>query len=360
MSISDLDDAEARLNSLVNKEYSTTGDNISYSGNIQRALSIAPLPITRAIRLEVGLPLDDRFREVYENLIQTFITPMAETIAGRARVTLERGIRRIAAALVLATHTIESSFDSDPKDFEGLPVESQQVSFNLPMRRKRLASAPVATQGKQMASIESVVHDNASSSTRIDSNAFRVSSPPQPTPASSVTAPGSAQSLGKPAAPATPEAPYRRLQSLVNLSTQPALPSKLNETLQHWTLGADPSLYDWAATQDAFANQAEAEEQSEVSDLRKVKRRKRSSRNLENLSTPRSSLRGENEASSSQPTPAPAVRLTESQSTEFPTGSNQPTATQESGGQVMSQLVAGKHGNSRSKPKAPKKRKEGF
>ncbi|MDI1487350.1 MAG: hypothetical protein OHK93_006619 [Ramalina farinacea] len=321
--ISDYNDAENRLGDLLSQNPVERNDQMSDDG--ERRPKFVPLPITATMRLGLGLPQEQSFRALYEALIKTHITPMTENMPGRARKTVERGIRSIAAELLLATFTIENPSGSNDGTFENQSAEAQELpSFNLPVRRKGGISQPPGPQNIRTTSTEQSRIASSSSPFLGDQTTSLI----QPTPTLAVATPSPAETPDATApTPAPPSqentTPHCSLSSLVNFSTQPPLPSKLTETLQHWTIGADPALYDWAATQTAptaSQTEAETEDMSEPSSSlgrRKVKRRKMS-RSMDfdraAASGPRPSSAGlhyNNVTSASQP--VPAVRLTESQ-----------------------------------------------
>lgn len=337
----------------------------------ERRPKFVPLPITATMRLGLGLPQEESFRALYEALIEAHITPMIENVPGRARVTVERCIRSIAAGLLLATFTIENPSGSNDGTFESHSAEVQELpSFNLPVRRKGIISQPPAAQGIRTTSTGPIaIASNPSPFSRNETTSLTQSTPAPDVAASSPAERPDATATPAPASQANTTT-HRPLSSLVSFSAQPPLPTKLTETLLHWTIGADPALYDWAATQTAPTSQTEAEtddlSEPSSSGRRKVKRRKMSrSMDLDRAaaSGPRPSMSLHNDYVTSASQPVPAVRLTESQPSQILAGgsSQSMTATQESQGQTMSQLVAGRHGNRRSKPKGlMKKRKEGF
>ena len=371
ISISDINDTENRLADLLRQSPAEENDQMSDDG--ERRPKSVPLPITATMRLGLGLPQEESFRALYEALIKVHLTPMTENVPGPARKTVERCVRSIAAGLLLASFTVEKPSGSNDDTFEDHSAEVQELhSFNLPVRRKGSIPQPPAPQGIRAISTEPVAIASNSS----PSLGNETTSQKQFAPAPDVAAPSPAErpdatATPAPAPPSQANTTHRPLSSLVNFSAQPPLPTKLTETLQHWTIGADPALYDWAATQTAPTSQTEAEtedlsEPSSSGRRKKVKRRKLSrSMDFDRAAAgPRPPSAGLHVvASASQP--VPAVRLTESQPSQMQGGggSSQPTtATQESQvGQTMSQLVAGKYGNRRLKPKGlMKKRKEGF
>lgn len=368
VSISDIDDAEDCLANLLGQSAGEGQDQIS--DQEERRPRLVPLPITPTMRRELGLPQKEGFRALYETLIEAHIIPLTEDVPGRVRVTTERRIRSIAARLLLATFAIENTSGPNDRTFENHPAEVREPRpFNLPVRRKGSVSQPPAARGVWPSSASVVITSNSP-----PFSGDETTSPAQSTPALDVAAPSSpAERSDATAAAATP-APasqantiHRSLSSLVNFSAQPALPTKLHDALQHWTIGADPALYDWAATQDAPTSQTEAETEDwsepSGSTRRKVKRRKLSrSMDLDRSSGPPRPSAALHHVTTSASQPVPAVRPTESQASQMvAAGGSQPTtATQESQGQSMSQLVAGRHGNRGAKPKGLKKRKEGF
>ena len=371
VSIRDSNDAETRLAGMLSQSPVERNDQMSDDG--ERRPKLAPLPITATMRLGLGLPQKESFRALYEALIEAHITPMTENVPERARVMAESCIRSIAAGLLLATFTVEKPSGSNDGTLENHSAEVQELpSFNLPVRRKGSNSQPPAAEGIQTTSTEPMaIASNSSPFLRDETTSLT-----QLTPTPDVTAPSPAERPDATAPTPAPASqanttPHRPLSSLVTFSAQPPLPTKLTETLQHWTIGADPALYDWAATQTAptkSQTEAETEDLSEPSSSfgrrRKVKRR-RMSRSVDFENAAASGARPSSAGVTSASQPVPAVRLTESQPSQILAGgSSQPTmtATQESqGGQTMSQLVAGRHGNRRAKPKGlMKKRKEGF
>ena len=217
--------------------------------------------------------------DVYQRLIESWISPLSPEVPNRVRVQMEKTIRHIATQLFLAKYIMRPSPYALPEEHteiteDSLPDFSKRL--NLPVRAKqatsRSSSQPQLIRLSPSPQPSSQLSEHAEYTTR-HYPPHRANPPHIPTPPPST--PNSTASTVEALDPAS-----LRLGALTTLIRQPLLPPSLSKVLIHWTIGQDPTTYDWVATEAALGDLSETEgTESDVTfkkTLRRDKRRKRS------------------------------------------------------------------------------------
>ena len=216
--------------------------------------------------------------DMYEKLIESWISPLSSEVPNRVRVQMEKTIRGIAIQLFLANHVLQPSPYAAPEEPEKT-VEDLSPDFNnplnLPVRAKQAASHS-SSKGRRAA-----LSPSPQPSSQLSENAgfttpyypvHRTVPPHSPTPP--LSSQNSTASTTEPFNPAS-----LRLRAITTLTPQPPLPASLSNFLNHWTTGTDPSTYDWAATQAVLGGLSETEgTESDATIKRKLRREKRRKR----------------------------------------------------------------------------------
>ena len=215
----------------------------------------------------------------YEDLSQEYLSPLPRSVPGRTRIVLDRSLRNIALELCLASHLarpVHSLFlDNESQAlFDTEPHE--RLALDLPLRKKPSTSSlagnnasmqesrPGADLLKAPLGPGQTEDPKSRQSTQSDNNED---------PALSNSEAGG------------PASEYPNL--LKNLSPQPKLPRELSSILAHWTVGADPNSYDWAATTRALIENEDSSSQAESSQARRAKRKKQTKESVEYWSADR-------------------------------------------------------------------------
>ena len=341
---SDMEDTDAILNAILEQTSSlykstTSGTDV----NRYPTQSTKPL-MTPTMESLLGFSSNDGIQRIYDSLTQTFVSPLPTEVPSRVRVWMDKRLQSVALLLFLASQTVSPivSANEDDDPFEPNIEAPENLALDLPVRTK----VPLTSQirkGKEKSSQRSSP-PAVSSQTTPSAQAFRMSSQQSDhsTVRSNISLNPSERSLLA-TIPAEDMA-SQRLRSITTLTPQPALPTTLSSILSHWTVGADPAAYNWAATQKALAAAAEGKEKAESSQSKRAERKKRLQKNIEDWSASRP-LRDRPVIGASQPMGV--------------ANGSQTIATQESEGVSMSQPLPGPHGMRQSE-KTRKKRKQGF
>ena len=284
--------------------------------------------------LQAGLGFRDAadLSSIYENLIQTWIVPMSRHIPGRVRIALEKILRDTAGQICLASYAVHIDLGRKGKEEEEDQPEDWEVGapYVLPVRRR--TSATSLGKGKERSDAvssplpaSSQIAENADS---MPSSAFAALPTPEATP--SLRSRSSVSSLASSEDPAS-----QRLRAYASLTSQPLLPTKISNFLDHWQIGVDPARYDWEATQQTTV----AEDESQIRQHQRAEKR---------LKRQRDSTVGP----SSQPTPK---RLGGSQPQQGKDSQDTQSSSQQAQRAItMSQVEPGKFGGRHAKHKKAK------
>ncbi|KAL9129087.1 MAG: hypothetical protein Q9217_002359 [Psora testacea] len=346
-SIADIDDACVIFKNLIDRITAETLNATNDTNNEQDRLSAVSKILTHSIQSKLGFSGGTEIPQIYTTLVHSYLSSLPLDIPAQLRIRLDRILREIAAQISLAAHIFHRAPPSSVVDLVAQSRDTgraAQLTSSLPMRRKASSSSPSSTKGKGPA---------VPSSSTLPSSPIAVGTEdrpalPTPEPTPSIHAQSSVSSL-----PITEDPASLRLRTQASMAPQPVLPSKLTDLLEHWTIGADPATYDWAATQKVLTMNTEDHVQNHVSESFKAKRRKHMQERIERWSSTHS-LR-DRAIGGSQPVPLRPIGSEPSQLA----GYSQVTATQGSIPAVMSQPLEGTYGNrkakgTKGKPKVPK------
>lgn len=215
------------------------------NGNLKK-VDLALNSIRSATSADLLAPEEPSLLQIYDSLIHCWITPLASSIPGRVRVTIEKRLREVAAQIYLASYGMQS--EPGPSQDED-NVSTEQELFTLPVRRKssftnlikkgKERDAPSRSSSPQVSS--QISQDAGFTQPNLQPPPGTI---PTPDPTPSLYSNSSASSLPRSEDPAS-----QRLRALATLAPQPLLPSSMQNTLSHWTVGTNPEAYDWEAKQ---------------------------------------------------------------------------------------------------------------
>ena len=256
---------------------------------------------------------------LYDQLLQNWVAPLPNTISPRIRQAKERMARRIAVGVVLASTRIrEPEVQHDDAISQSQPSQDSGIALSSSFPQRSSQSDPY-TQSSQPGS--------------------------------------SAEPADLPSAESNPLARLSKHLIIKDTSPREIHPS-IKQVLSHWTLGADPSLYDWEATERSLAEERDLAKEDTRKSREKARRKKerqmrRQQRENELFTGRVESAKAESQPQAMRSSPGPA----------FAAGSSQVHASsQPFGGAlgVQSQAEPGKHGTRPAKKKKVKSRMSGF
>lgn len=273
---------------------------------------------------------------IYNRIVEDWITPLSPSVPGKVRLTKEQLARRMAAEVALASRTIH--VEDIPHQIELDPQEGQML--DLPMRGTRLLSSHVLLASSQ----------TLSGSSPVPESHLQILPSPSATP--SVTTGSSFLS-------SIAALEVCRLSKYTTFSKPGPItvPRPLNRILSHWNVGSDPTDYDWRqASRRVSQRDEEVDEEMTEKDRARMQRHaeKHIRRQRREAAASQAAWLASNQApeimSASQPQrpshfadtqPAGVVGSSQSQATSMPTAS---------------QVIPGRFGGRPLK----KKRKQGF
>ncbi|KAI7319628.1 hypothetical protein KC315_g9676 [Hortaea werneckii] len=277
--------------------------------------------------------------DVYNQMIDDYISPLPSTISGRTRLAKENIMRSAAADVALASRFIRAEEREQPTQEV---QESQQQNWELPVRfGADVASSQLLPSSQAYDSSSQVQHSQRS-----------ILPTPSPSATPSVTTASSRTSIFAPEA--------SRLARVTSFSkpTPSALPRSLRNVLAHWPPDEDPDNYDWMKTSRRIRHADEAfEDEAGMTEKERLRLQRRAERHIR---------RQRKEAAASQ-----AAQIASSQAPEIAISASQPRADkvesqpvglaassqiQDRGVPSTSQMVPGRFGGRPAK----KKRKQGF
>lgn len=356
--MTDVDSATSGLSQLLESATQMTPIDLEDDEGDPGAHLAISTALPAVMRDTLGFRKGLRLSQVYDSLVQAYISPLPQTIPARVRITLDRLLRDTAAQICLSVHKLQvkSEPDGGDDDPQGESL-TKDPSFSLPVRRKASASN-LSVKGKEKAAAQSIPLLMSSS----QNPQISIDTGFQPIQNSELTASLHSSISSLP----SEDLSSLRLRLLTTLTPQPCLPPKLSSLLSHWSTFTDPSFYDWEAAQEA--PEAENEPETDAQAKRREKRRKRQRDNTLGSSSQPSAKRSDLGGSQSV-LPAQALPLSE----RVGVGGSQPLLAaqgQQSSGQmtastqagVMSQPAPGALGGRGAKKtvKAREKRKKGF
>ena len=233
---------------------------------------------------------------------------MCQRVPGRARIKLEKEIRKAAVQLYVASQGVHRGpnllLGNDPNR----TADESRQQIEVPLRRKTsVGSVDVKGKGKaQDISSTEISHEFPMALTQ-QSNTML----PTPEATPSLHSRHSSFSLA-----ADQDSAYARLSRIVSLKPQPPLPDPATKLLSHWQVGGNREDYDWHKTRLALpsSNDVDGLEGSLMPQPRKVgKKRPRQVSQAESSQVMAIRLYGSQPiglASSSQSAP-PAISLSQ-------------------------------------------------
>ena len=323
------------------------------------AVDETPLVVTRIFNASSfsSPPQEAILLNIYRSIIRNMLAPLPPNIPGRFRLTLEAQARIMSADVCLASTRVElqkQDEDTGEGDASGtLDLPSQRSNGNFLSSQSIPVSSQLSTtsSGRVPSQIPQIAVAGYQSSTASPS-----------VHATTISA-------------STIQASYANLRRYVAFSKPLPVPrAQAARPLAHWTVGVDPALYSWTATQRAIENFEDAAvEQSGLTAKEKNRLRKRAEHHLKKqrqedrkreervaglssqLTVTSSSTRGE------PITSIPSAAL-ESQTFSLPFISSHPVASQSQPSQMpaiaSSQISSGARG--RIGPPPRKKKRAGF
>jgi RNA polymerase I-specific transcription initiation factor RRN6 len=309
VSVEDIDDASTKL-----QELSSTNAYVS---------SLEPRRIASDLVLGFrgeGSQEPSSLSSVYDLVLQHWVASLPENISARIRQSKERMVRRLATRLLLASMRIRPSNDG-----KNLPATQHDSNLHL-----AVTHSPLPQYSSQ---------SDWLSQSSLPSDPISLDTPP-------ISKASLSNSLAR----------LSKHLHMINI-TPPEVPPSIIQVLSHWQLEADPAAYDWEATERAFAEELELEqegmpkkrERARRKKERQVKRQKRENQ----LFTGRvesGKVESQPQLLRSSPGPAPAPAIS---SQVLAPNQSQPFV-------VQSQVEPGKHGGRPIKKKKVKSRMSGF
>ncbi|KAI6825916.1 hypothetical protein KC367_g5807 [Hortaea werneckii] len=284
-------------------------------------------------------PSELSLTDVYNQMIDDYISPLPPSISGRTRLAKESLVRNAAADVALASRFICTEEAEQPtQEIQ----ESQQQSWEPPMRfGGDVASSQLLPSSQTYDSSSQVQHSQRS-----------ILPTPSPSATPSVTTASSGTSIFA--------SEVSRLARITSFSkpAPSALPRSLRNVLAHWPPDEDPDDYDWVKTSRRIRHADEAfEDEAGMTEKERLRLQRRAERHIR---------RQRKEAAASQ-----AAQIASSQAPEIAISASQPRAEkvesqpvglaassqiQDRGVPSASQMVPGRFGGRPAK----KKRKQGF
>jgi RNA polymerase I-specific transcription initiation factor RRN6 len=308
VTVEDIDDASTKLQGL-----SSTDAYVS---------SLEPRRIASDLVLGFGgeAPQEpSSLSYVYDLVLQNWLASLPENIPARVRQSKERMVRRLATRLLLASTRIRHSNDG-----KNLPATQSDPSQHL-----AVSHSPPPHYSSQ---------SDRHSQSSLPSDPISLDAPPI-----------SKASLSNPLA---------RLSKHLHMTniTPPEVPPSIDQVLSHWQLEADPTTYDWEATERAFEEELELEQEGVPKKRERARRKKERQAKRQKRENQLFTGRVETGKVESQPqllrsSPGPAPPAISSQV--LAPNESQPFV-------VQSQVEPGKHGGRPIKKKKVKSRMSGF
>lgn len=254
---------------------------------------------------------------VYDLVLQSWLASLPGSISARIRQSKERSVRGLTAGLLLASTRIRKANDRGKAQFRDLgTILDLAIDHSSPPHSSSQADAHyLSSQPCDPISLD--------------------------TPRVSSTASSS---------------PLARLSKHLHMNDTPLeIPPSIKQVISHWQLQTDPSAYNWEATEQAFAEDLELEQEGMPKKRERARRKKERQAKRQRRENELFTGRIDPGKIESQPqllrsSPGPAV----------PAASSQPAPQQSQMFVVQSQVEPGKHGGRPSKKKKVKSRMSGF
>ncbi|TKA24980.1 hypothetical protein B0A50_06078 [Salinomyces thailandicus] len=276
--------------------------------------------------------------DVYNRMIDEWISPLSAHISGRTRLAKEQCVRQVAMDVVLASHVMRVE---DVESLAQEPQSSRQQDWELPIRGVKGVSS--------YQDIPSSNYLGPSSELESQQNVLPT---PSPTATPSIMTGSSATSIF------APEAIRLAKYTAFSKPAVTTLPRSLNNVLSHWQPGTDPSDYDWLTTSRRIRHiDEELEDSAGMTEKERARMQRRAERHIRRQRKEAAASQAAQFASSQ----APEIAISASQPSGLkvesqPTGAPAGNLSQGLGELSASQAVRGRFGGRPAK----KKRKQGF
>ena len=252
--------------------------------DLEDRLRVHPLRTPAAIdynRNSVDREESTMLMDVYENLLDLWMSGISHAVPSRARVKLEKEIRKAAVQIYLASHGLqrgpsmcqELDTNSSTRDMSGR-------RHDLPLRRKASIGAPTG-KGKEILKDKFFPHLSEPLST---STTPQQSQNMLPTPEAT---PSLHSQPSMSSHTAEMDLSYDRLKRLTSLETPPSLSESMSKLVSHWQVGQNPEAYDWNKTHRALSSLDEKDgvENAFMSKLQRRMTKKRQRQNSQALAS---------------------------------------------------------------------------
>ena len=258
ITLQDIESVSARLEKLLS-DHTGALTGATYKDDAEHEdhgpqLTLRSMTLPSTLRIPGNDP-SDRLRATVENILETWTPPATAKISEIVRHSRAQLARRMAIEVCLASLTIrlEDPATEQPPQSQS-QTETQSQAGELPVR----PGAPPSSRTTPSLYLEASSQESSS----------RLPTPSDSASTSAVTSPNPAL------------ARLSRYTTFTGQPSPPPLPRRLNRVLAHWTLGADPTTYDWASASRHFSRRdveegAEGEELTEKERARLQRRTER-------------------------------------------------------------------------------------
>ena len=182
--------------------------------------------------------------DLYQVLLDLWMDAMCKHVPSRARIKLEKEIRKVALQVYVASqglyHGLNLLFDNGSNGAVG--DSRQQIEVSL---RRKVSTGSVNAKGKGKAKDVSFTEISNLVPTALSEHSKTMLPTPEATP--SLHSRHSSISLAM-----DEDSAYIRLSRLASLKPQPPLPDPAAKLLSHWQVGDNPEEYDWDKTRLAL------------------------------------------------------------------------------------------------------------
>ncbi|KAH0565829.1 hypothetical protein GP486_000777 [Trichoglossum hirsutum] len=221
--------------------------------------------------------------ELYDRLVDVWVTFLPRTASGKLRLAKERIARKVAAELYLSSIGV-ALIDSEQERISA-PSEQDRtgdLSMEVPIRTREELPRDIG-KGKEKQRREPSNSPQPSLNTGLEREARRTSaslSSRSRRPFSTLDSTSSLHSYSsyESRESGAEDASCTRLRAYTSLIPRPPLPPTMTGILAHWKAGSDPSLYSWSDTRVALASSEDHIDPASGGDeaaLRRLKREKR-------------------------------------------------------------------------------------
>ena len=169
---------------------------------------------------------------------------MCQRVPSRARIKLEKEIRKAAIQLYVASQGVHRGSNLLFENDRDRTADESRQQIEIPLRRKTpVGSVDVKGKGKAQDISSTEISHEFPMALHQQSNTML----PTPEATPSLHSRHSSFSFA-----ADQDSAYARLSRIVSLKPQPPLPDPATKLLSHWQVGGNPEDYDWNKTRLAL------------------------------------------------------------------------------------------------------------